>query len=168
MSIRFTQGTNLKSTRTLSQAHKVPPPQSNSMKGLPGFIKTTQDPSSSGLTGRVGSGKSAKVKDPFVKPGIHREGPIGVKGKNPLHKLQLTKNAGGSTDKHYRQSSTGPAGRIVGNKGTPIARKPVDQRSYGSPHGGARSFKQIGGGSGGGHPGRMEKLRGRARMSSER
>jgi hypothetical protein len=43
MAARFYAGASLKSTRSLSQLDKSPAVQKNSMKGLPGFIRTTAD-----------------------------------------------------------------------------------------------------------------------------
>ena len=177
MAIRFTQGASVATTRSIAADRKVAPPQKNTMKGLPGFIKTKQDPSSSGLTGRVGGGRTAKASG-FKGHGPHREGAVPgrkLDGTKGVKRMNDSTRFGGSADNHYRQTSTGPAGKVVSNK-TASVRKPVDQRAYGSPHGGARSFKQqtgqnasfATGGVGAGHPGRMESLRGKARMSGER
>lgn len=178
MAARFTEGASIRATRTTNPPKKVAPPQSNTMKGLPGYIRTSQDPSSSGLTGRVGGGNSPKSAQQKGY-GMHRDGPIpsrALKGPSGAKRFLDSANYGGSSDKHYRQTSTGPAGTIAKNTGTPQHRKAVDQNSYGPAHGGARPFRQqtgqnahfSPGGVGAGHPGRMERLIGKARMSTEK
>ena len=176
MSIRFAQGTSLATTKKTAQVGKVAPPQSNSMKGMPGFLKTKQDPSSSGLTGRVGGGKSAKSAD--VKSfGPHREGAVPSRkatGVDTRANWQKTAGKGGSTDKSYHASSTASPATIASNKGTPEPRKAVDQRESGSRKSTSAGFKNLTatnakfGPSGAGHPGRMESLRGKARTSWEK
>lgn len=163
MPAKFYEGASLKTTRTISQDRKVPPPQSNSMKGMPGFIKTTQDKSSGGLKDSSGMGP-------------HREGPIGKRSTpGGLHFTGKYADNGkfrGSSDKSYRATSTGPAGKIVGNKRTPIARpaKEGEGPKRGQPRSGfkqstalTKSFAPGGVGAG-----KMESLRGRAKFSMER
>lgn len=152
MSIRFTQGASMKATRTISQAAKVAPPQKNTMKGLPGFIKTTQDASDGGLKDKSGIGPK-------------REGPIGKRakpgGEHYTGKYADNGKFRGSSDKSYRATSTGPAGKVVSNKST--MRRPMKE-SEGPARGKPTSgFKQIGGGRG-----TMESLRGKARTSWEK
>jgi hypothetical protein len=178
MAIRFAQGTSLATTKKTAQVGKVAPPQSNTMKGMPGFLRTKQDPSSSGLTGHVGSGKSAKSKD-IKSFGPHREGDVPSRkatGYDTRKNWQSTPGKGGSTDKSYRATSTAAPATISGNKGTPQPRKPIDQRASGAAKGTKAGFKNMtttnarfsAGGVGAGHPGRMESLRGKARTSWER
>lgn len=147
MAARFYAGASIQATRKTSQAGKSPPPQSNSMKGLPGYIKTTQDKSDSGLASSKGVGPK-------------REGSIGRKGDGGNRKFN-TAAFGGSSDKSYYGTSTGPAGRIRSNKGTPQSRPAIDQRDSGRRSGNNRAPMQ-------GHPGRMESLKGRFRTSAER
>lgn len=148
MAARFTQGASIQTTRTTRPPNKVAPPQSNSMKGLPGFVKTKQDASDGGLTDAKGVGP-------------HREGPIGRKGHGGAGYMDGGKFRG-SSDKSYRATSTGPAGSISSNKGTPHARGASEKEGpkRGKP---SRGAPQIGGGRG-----TMESLRGRAKFSSER
>ena len=166
MPARFYEGASLKSTRSISQEGKVAPPQSNSMKGLPGFIKTTADTSAGGLN------KQKQV-------GPHREGPIGKRSKSGgehfTGKYADNGKFRGSSDVSYRATSTGPAGKVVSNKSAPIARpaKEGEGPKRGKPTSGfhqstvkTKSFAP--GGVGAGHPGRMESLRGRARTSYEK
>lgn len=101
MAIAFTKGDSVKTTRTITKAavgHK-----GNSMKGLPGFIKTGQDTSSGGLTNSSGVGPK--------KPG-----PIGQKGGGSVKQHFTAAKSRGSSDKSYRATSTGPAGKISGGK----------------------------------------------------
>lgn len=101
MAIAFTRGDSVKTTRTITKAavgHK-----GNSMKGMPGHIKTGQDTSSGGLASSPGMGPK-------------REGPIGKKGSTGAKHFSASQ-ARGSADKSYRATSTGPAGKIVGNAG---------------------------------------------------
>lgn len=162
MPAKFYDGASIKATRTTSQFSKVPPPQSNSMKGLPGFIATGQDASDAGLKDSRGMGP-------------HREGPIGrhtgktVKGAFDTGKFR------GSSDKSYRATSTGPGGKVESNRGEPGKRRASEKE--GPQHGKPKTgFHQSNvhtkhfapGGVGAGHPGRMESLRGRAKTSWEK
>lgn len=152
----------------------------NTMKGMRGFIKTSTDKSSGALKGGSGSGP-------------HREGPIGRKASpGSAHYSGKFADQGkfrGSSDKSYRATSTGPAGRIVGNKATPSARGASEvERTPKSPKAGApqisgaRNFgtgkpkaagtsspktgRSITGGDAA--RGKMESLRGKARTSYEK
>lgn len=97
MAARFYKGASVHATNTTKQEGKSPPVQSNSMHGMSGRIKTGQDTSSSGLASSPGVG-------------IKKPGPIGQKGG--AHRANK-QSGGGSTDKSYRASSTGPAGKIT-------------------------------------------------------
>ena len=98
MAARFYSGASLKATRTISSQNPKTGQQGRGMKaGIPGFIKTGQDASQGGLTNSTGIGP-------------HKPGPVGQKGG--AHRAN--KQSGrGSTDKSYRATSTGPAGKIV-------------------------------------------------------
>lgn len=145
MAVRFTIGTNTKSTRDTAQAGKVPAVQKNSMKGLPGYVKTTQDASDGGLKNKSGIGP-------------HREGSIGKRGSSGAASMDAGKFRG-SSDKSYRATSTGPAGKIATNKGAPATRS-------GSEKEGPKRGKPTSGFHQGGS-GKMESLRGKARTSWE-
>jgi hypothetical protein len=167
MPARFTQGASIKATRTISQADKVAPPQKNTMKGLPGFIRTTMDRSSGGLA-------SAKPVGPRFTVGTSLATTSATKAFRKSQGAYIGKRGGsgaanmdsakfrGSSDKSYRATSTGPAGKIASNKGTPESRgaKESEGKKRGKPTSG---FKQTAGGRG-----TMESLRGRARTSWER
>lgn len=166
MAAKFYDGASLKATRSLAQADKTPPPQKNSMKGLPGFIKTGQDASDAGLKDRTGMGP-------------HREGPIGKRAHpGDAHYSGKYADNGkfrGSSDKSYRATSTGAAGKVVSNKGEPERRKSSEKEgpARGKPKSGFHQSNVYTkhfapGGVGAGHPGRMESLRGRARTSWEK
>lgn len=97
MAARFYKGASIQATRTTSQQGKSAAVQSNSMHGMPGRIKTGQDTSSSGLASSPGVG-------------IKKPGPIGH--RSGAHRANK-QSGGGSTDRSYRATSTGPAGRIT-------------------------------------------------------
>lgn len=147
MAARFTQGASIKTTRTINQAHKVAPPQSNSMKGLPGFIRTKADTSSGGLASSKGVGPK-------------REGAIGRHTGSTVRSKFDAGKFRGSSDRSYRATSTGPAGSISSNRSTPQSRGASEREgpSRGKP---SRGAPQYGGG-------KMESLRGRAKFSMER
>jgi hypothetical protein len=86
------------------------PIRGNTMSGLPGYIKTTQDKSSSGLKGGSGSGPK-------------REGPIGKAGGRRGN-WQTSSKLGGSSDYSYRATSTGRAGavKVMGKPKAPASR----------------------------------------------
>jgi len=142
MSVRFSQGQSMKTTETTRQFGKSPSVQRNSMKGMPGHIKSGQDASDGGLTNSGGIGPK-------------REGPIGKRGSSGSPRMDTAKFRG-SSDKSYRATSTGPAGRIV--KAESIGKSEREGPKRGQP---SRGFHQ--GGSG-----KMESLRGRAKTSWER
>lgn len=157
MAYAFTKGDTMRTTRMLSKP--AVNHEKNSMKGMRGFIKTSQDKSSGGLKDSSGVGP-------------HREGPIGKKtGATVKNKFDAGKFRG-SSDNSYRATSTG-AGKVVSNKGTPHARGAKE--SEGPQRGKSKSgFQQYGGGPkasfrpGGVGAGKMESLRGRAKFSMER
>ena len=148
MPAKFAEGTSVATTRHTKQFNKIPPPQSNSMKGMPGFLKTGQDASDAGAKGGSGSGPK-------------REGPIGEKGHRGASYMD-GKKFRGSSDKSYRATSTGPGGRIVSNKGEPERRGASEKEgpSRGAPHRGD-PMQHL-------HRGKMESLRGRAKTSWEK
>lgn len=149
MSARFYKGASLKVTHTNSQQGKVAPPQKNSMLGLTGYIKTKQDPSSSGLASSKGVG-------------VKRGGPIGHKGSSD--RSFDAKAFGGSSDKSYFGSSTATPGKVVSNKAK-VHRAAVDQRDSGKRSGGSHNpgiHSTVQG------RGKMESLRGKAKFSMEK
>ena len=101
MAIAFTKGDTMRTTRVITKpavGHK-----SNSMKGMPGFIKTGQDTSSGGLA---------------ISPGVgpKKPGPIGQRGGGSAKSHFTAEKSRGSSDKSYRATSTGPAGKITRGK----------------------------------------------------
>lgn len=74
-----------------------------SMKGMPGFIKTGQDASTGGLKNSGGVGPK--------KPG-----PIGSRGGTSVKAHFTADKSRGSSDKSYRATSTGPAGKVTQGK----------------------------------------------------
>jgi hypothetical protein len=121
MAARFTKGTNMRSTSHLEQARKVAPVQKNSMKGLPGHIKTGQDTSSGGLAStkpvgpRFNMGTSLETTRRTVA--LRSQGAyIGKKGGQSVGSHFKAATSRGSADKSYRATSTGPAGKITGGK----------------------------------------------------
>lgn len=151
---RFTQGTSEKTTRIITKPAVDPKPGS---RGMPGYIRTRQDASSAGLTSPNG-------------PGMHVEGPIGQRG--PMSRSFDTSKARGSSDKHYRATSTG-AGVITPNTRTGLKGARASSEREGPQRGKpSRGAPQYGGTAPGpgsqGHRGRMETLIGRALTSAER
>lgn len=167
----------MKATRSLNQADKTPAVQRNSMKGLPGYIKTGQDGSSGGLTDakpvgpRFNMGTSLETTKRTTA--LASQGAYIGKRKSSGNPDMSTGKFRGSSDKSYRATSTGPAGRIVSNKGEPhsMSKSEREGPQRGKPTSGFRqstvktkSFPS----QGAGHAGRMESLKGRARTSWER
>lgn len=105
MSARFAQGTSLATTKRTFQKGKTPPPQSNSMKGMPGSINTAQHRDDSDvLTGKaIGP---VKTKPVGQKTGAHRAN-------------HGASNARGSMDKSYRATSTAKPGKITSQSVAP-------------------------------------------------
>lgn len=105
MTARFTQGASLASTKKTTHFGKQAPPQSNSMKGMPGSINTAQKRDSSDvLTGKT--------------VGTKQTGPIGKKGGQDIAKHGAS-TAKGSMDKSYRAISTAKPGKITSQKTVP-------------------------------------------------
>lgn len=164
MASRFTQGTN---ERTLSRISKPAVDPMRGSKGMPGYIKTGQDTSSGGLTTSSGTGPK-------------REGPIGRRGSSANIDKMDAQKARGSMDKNYRATSTGPGGTIKANTTTgkrggsaSIGSNRGEGSARGAPKGGAKMYggtASMGsrGTGGGGHAGKMESMKGRARTSWER
>lgn len=105
MSARFAQGTSLATTKRTFQKGKTPPPQSNSMKGMPGSINTAQKRDSSDIL----TGKGSSIKS---------VGPIGKKGA-PSRANHGASHATGSMDKSYRATSTAKPGKITSQRVAP-------------------------------------------------
>lgn len=106
MAARFTQGTNLKSTRTLPPESRSsePPKMSKGRQGMPGYIKTRQDASSSGLKGRGARGGSI--------PAVNGPRSIPSRKGESRKNWQSATSTGGSQDKSYFNTSTDKAGTI--------------------------------------------------------
>lgn len=157
MGVRFNAGQSVHTTKTTRNFGAAPSraPDGNTMKGLRGFIKTGQDVSDGGLRDSRGVGPK-------------REGPIGTRAKpGDAHYTGKYADNGkfrGSSDKSYRATSTGPAGKVVSNKGTPQSRGKSE--SEGPSRGAPRAGKPMQGK--GGFNGKMESLRGRALTSYEK
>lgn len=177
MAAKFTEGASLRATRSTAQQQKSAPVQRNSMKGMPGFLKTTTDRSSGHLTSskpvgpRFNMGESLETTQrttALASQGAY----IGRRGKGSASRMDSAK-FGGSSDKSYRATSTGPAASISSNQGTPHPRAASEKEGQkrGKPSSGfhqstvkTKSFPP----EGAGHRGRMESLRGRARTSWEK
>lgn len=185
MAARFYEGASIKVSRSLNQQGKTPAVQKNSMKGLPGYIKTTQDRSSGGLASskpvgpRFTVGTSLKTTKETRALRSSQGAEIGTRAK-PGDKHYTGKYADngkfrGSSDKSYRATSTGPAGKITSTRNGAVANRAAKE-SEGPKRGKPTRGAKIAGvhsanrfsASGAGHPGRMESLRGRIKMSSER
>lgn len=144
MGARFTAGASVAETKKIgSQNPRSRSADGNTMKGLRGFIKTKQDTSSSGLASSKGFGPK-------------REGPINTSKSSKGRAKFETASFGGSSDKSYYGSSTASPGKVVSNKGTPSARKAVDQRDSGRRPGNNKAPME-------GRRGTMESLRGKTR-----
>jgi hypothetical protein len=103
MGARFYKGASVKVTETTrAPAGQAQHKASTIKSGMPGYIKTGQDTSSSGLASSKGVGP-------------HREGPVGKKGGHNGNFLNKAGQFGGSSDKSYRATSTGPAGKVRPN-----------------------------------------------------
>jgi hypothetical protein len=161
MAARFNAGASVRSTRYLSSANKMDGIQGKGMRaGMPGFIATKQDKSSSGLIGE----KQIAPKG---------TGPIGKRGSSGEKANYPPKAFGGSSDKSYYGTSTAPPGTYKNANTTPSPRKAVDQRDSGRRSGNSRAplagvhteSNRLGQP---GSRGKMESLRGRALTSSER
>lgn len=177
MAARFYEGASIHATKTLSQADKTAAVQRNSMKGLPGFIRTKTDASNGGLKGakpvgpRFNEGESMATTRKTTA--MRMQGAyIGKRGSSGSPRMDAGKFRG-SSDKSYRATSTGPAGRISSNKGEPQSRGKSEKEGAkrGKPSSGfhqssvkTKSFPS----EGAGHRGRMESLKGRAKTSWER
>jgi len=114
------------------------PKEKQSMEGMPGYIKTGQ-----GLDGRDSMRGHSGI-------GPHREGPIGEKGHGSTQKKIYGGKHTGSMVKDYKSESTGKGGHYkMSAEGQPAS----------EPH--KAEFKI------GGHPGRMERMAGKARTHAE-
>ena len=143
MAARFTAGTNMKSTADLSQKARVPISRGTGRSkagGLPGYIKTTQDKSSSGLA-------SAKDRRGAAQSGPRREGSIPSRKGESRRDWQAASSTGGSQDESYHNTSTARAGsiRVLGEP-----KAPAKRGTYGveTGHGGttgSRSAVKMGG-----------------------
>jgi hypothetical protein len=178
MAIRYAEGQSLHSTRSIAQAGKSPAVQRNSMKGMPGFIQTKADASSGGLAKgkpvppRFNAGETHETTRKTIQMRKGQGAYIGRKGGSHM-KFDAGKFRG-SSDKSYRATSMTAPGHIVSNKvslktekGTEHEGPKLGKPPRGAPMGGVHTANRFSA-SGAGHPGRMEKLRGRARMSTER
>lgn len=103
MSYAFTKGDSQKTTVTTRNHGVKFSHKANTMKGLPGLIKTGQDASKAGLVQNTGIGP-------------RREGQIGKRGAAGAKSHFTAATSRGSADKSYKATSTGPAGRVSGGK----------------------------------------------------
>jgi hypothetical protein len=170
-------GESVATTRSIKQDSKTPAVQKNSMRGMPGFIRTKTDRSSGGLTSAKPVGpkfnmgeslETTKRTTALASQGAY----IGKRGGSGAARMNSAKFRG-SSDESYRATSTGPAGKIVSNKGEPESRGKSEREGakMGKPTSGfkqstvkTKSFPS----EGAGHRGRMESLKGKARTSWER
>lgn len=154
MAAKFTAGASLRSTRYVTSQNAKDGHQGHGMRsGIPGFIATKQDKSSSGLIG----------EKQIAPKGI---GPIGKRGSSGDPGFKNPSKYGGSEDKSYYGTSTAAPGHVENANKTPERRKAVDQRDSGrrsgnrsQPLAGARTESARG---------KMESLRGKVRFSAER
>jgi hypothetical protein len=180
MAAKFYAGASMHATRTTAQQDKTAAVQRNSMKGLPGFIRTSADTSSGGLAKskpvapRFNAGESHTTTTATRQFRKGQGASIGRRGGSGSPKMD-SKKFRGSSDTSYRATSTGPAGKIASNRGEPERRGASEKEgpARGKPASGVhqstvktKSFNPQGAGHG--HPGRMESLRGKARTSWER
>lgn len=175
---RFYEGASMKTTRSLNQQDKVKAVQKNSMKGLPGFIRTKADSSSGGLADskpvgpRFNAGESHETTTKTRQFRKSQGAEIGRRGGSANPDM-VTGKFRGSSDRSYRATSTAAPGRIASNRGEPERRgkSEAEGAQRGKPTSG---FKQATVKTkslppqGAGHAGRMESLRGRAKTSWER
>ena len=150
MAARFTQGTNLQSTRKNVQEGKVGETarghgtaggvrRGNTMQGIPGYIKTAQDASSSGLA-------SATNRRGRSQSGPRREGAIPAQKGESRRNWQAASSTGGSQDKSYYKTSTDKAGtvRVLGQPKAPASRSKSEMET--TPGGTAGRRNAVSGG----------------------
>lgn len=117
---RFGQGMSTATTRTLAQKGRVPIANGSGhgkTGGLPGYIKTAQDKSSSGLA-------SAFDRRGRAQSGPRREGYLPTSKGESRKNWEAATSIGGSQDKSYRATSTGKPGSIrrMGEPKAPASR----------------------------------------------
>lgn len=180
MAAKFTAGDSIRSTRTTASMHPKPNVRTrshsleggNTMSGMPGYINAHQTESMDHARGGKGFGP-------------RREGPVGKRGSSGAGHMGKS-DATGTVTRSYKASSTDSAGSIKGNQNTGAYH--VHTKSRSGPMPGQKpppTSKGILGGtvrragidvhqerSAGfqaaiGHPGRMERMKGRARTSAE-
>lgn len=187
MSARFTQGTDERSTRVITQRRPVQTERGagrGKAGGMPGYIKTRTDKSSGGLT-------SAKPVGPRFNVGMtsastnkttamRAQGAyIGKKGSGSAAKAFDSGKFRGSSDMSYRSTSMGAPGsiRTMGEPKAPASRGKGEGEGKQVGRSGLKNSVSRGGDFGanklpaggikaGAGRGTMESLRGRATMGS--
>lgn len=187
MSARFSQGTNLRSTREITQSSPVRTERGagrGKAGGMPGYIKTRADRSSGGLTDakpvgprfNVGMTSATTNKTTAMRAqGAY----IGKKGGGSASKKFDAGKFRGSSDKSYRATSMGAPGsiRTMGQPKAPASRSKGEGEGGQTgrsgiknavSNGGVRGANKLppGGIKAGAGRGTMESLRGRATMGS--
>ena len=151
MAARFTQGTNLRSTKSNIQSGKVGETarghgteggvrRGNTMQGMPGYIKTAQDKSSSGLA-------SAMNRRGRAQSGPRREGAIPSERGENRRNWQAAYSTGGSQDKSYYKTSTDKPGvvRVLGRPKAPASRSASEMETTPGATAGRRNAVSQGG-----------------------
>jgi hypothetical protein len=187
MSARFTQGTNERSTRVVTQRSPVGTARGSGRGkagGMPGYIKTRTDSSSGGLANskpvgprfNVGMTSASTNKTTAMRAqGAY----IGKKGTGSAAKKFSAGKFRGSSDKSYRATSMGAPGsvRTMGQPKAPPSRAASEKEGGQTGRSGSKRAVSSGGDFGanklppggakaGAGRGTMESLRGRATMGS--
>lgn len=119
------------------------PRKGNTMQGMPGYIKTAQDKSSSGLANPA----KARGKQNF---GPRREGYLPTRKGESRKNWQSAEAGGGSMDKSYYKTSTDKPGkiRIMGEPKAPASRSSSEMETTPGRNHGTRSAISMGGATG--------------------
>lgn len=107
MGARFSQGTNERSTSRLTQRSPPsnPAKMSKTRQGMPGYIKTKQDASDSGLA-HPAKARGGSIGAPNINGNVPKR-----KGE-PRKNWQAASSTGGSQDVSYLKTSTDSPGTI--------------------------------------------------------
>lgn len=143
MAARFTQGDSIASTRSVKQEGRVPISRGSGKGkagGMPGYIKTAQDKSSSGLA-------SSFARRGRAQSGPRREGYIPTERGESRKNWQAASTTGGSQDKNYRATSTGRPGtiRVMGEPKAPATRSRGEMESGPKSEAGRKNAVSSGG-----------------------
>lgn len=143
MAARFTAGTNEATTRSTLQKGRVPIQRGSGRGkagGLPGYITTAQDKSSSGLA-------SAKDRRGAAQSGPRREGAIPSRKGESRRDWQSATSTGGSQDRSYYKTSTDRPGtiRTLGQPKAPKSRSTSAIETSPGGSSGSRSAVSMGG-----------------------